>query len=267
MPFVAPCRELHWTAPFGWLKKGIGDFRRAKRQSLIYGMSLVLLSWLVTGAAWILGRYVLVLAALTGFVFLGPALAVCAYSISRQLERDDVPTIRRCLISGRRHLGSAMVFAIMLMVVFLVWARAASLVHVFFPFAGEYEWRDLLPFLGVGSAVGTLFGAIVFAASAFSLPMLVDREADIATAVVTSVNAVLRNKLAMSIWILLIVTGVAIGFATAFIGLFVVLPVLGYATWHSYRECIDASAWPAHPPLPIDGADKPTTAKRQSTDE
>ncbi len=259
LPFVAPCRDLHWTAPFGWLRKGVGDLRRAPRQSLIYGGSLVLLSWLITAAAWILGRYVLVLALLSGFVFLGPVLAICAYSISRQLERGDAPTIRRCLISGRRHLGSAMVFALVLMIVFLVWARAASMIHVFFPVAGDYEWRDLLPFLGVGSAVGSLFAAIVFSASAFSLPMLVDREADIATAVVTSVNAVLRNRLTMVIWALVIVTGVAIGFATAFIGLVAVLPILGYATWHSYRECIDASAWPEHPPLPGDGDINPET--------
>jgi uncharacterized membrane protein len=54
----------------------------------------------------------------------------------------------------------------------------------------------------------------------------------------------------MVVWIILIVIGVGIGFATAFIGLAVILPVLGYATWHSYRDCIDASAWPIQPPLP-----------------
>jgi uncharacterized membrane protein len=145
-----------------------------------------------------------------------------------------------------------MVFSLVLMVVFLIWARSASMVHVFFPVSGDYHWRDLLPFLGVGSAVGSLFAAFTFGASAFSLPMLVDREVDIVTAVVTSINAVLRNRLAMAVWVVLIVLGVGIGFATALLGLAFTLPVLGYATWHSYRECIDASDWPAHPPLPGD---------------
>jgi uncharacterized membrane protein len=256
-PLAAPCRQLAPGAAFGWLSKGIADFRRAPRQSLIYGGFLVVLSWAVVGTAWALGSYVLVFALLSGFVFVGPALAICSYSISRQIERNDVPTIRRCLVSGRRHLASALVFSLLLMVVFLVWARSASMVHVFFPFEGDYHWRDLLPFLGVGSAVGSLFAAFTFGAAAFSLPMLVDRQTDIVTAVVTSINAVLRNKLAMVVWAAVIVLGVAIGFATAFLGLAVTLPVLGYATWHSYRETIDPSAWPAQPSLPGDSAAPP----------
>lgn len=260
-PLVAPCRTIPAGAAFGWLRKGVEDFRRARRQSLVYGAFLVVLSWIVVGAAWALGSYVLVFALMSGFVFVGPVLAVCSYSISRQLERNDSPTIRRCLISGRRHLASALVFSLLLMVVFLVWARSASMVHVFFPFEGDYDWRDLLPFLGVGSAIGSLFAAFTFGASAFSLPMLVDRQTDIVTAVVTSINAVLRNKLAMLVWVAVIVLGVGIGFATAFLGLALILPILGYATWHSYRETIDASAWPAQPPLPGDG-DVPVPAEQ-----
>jgi uncharacterized membrane protein len=251
-PFLAPCKRLRPSAPFGWLRRGYEDFRKARRTSLLYGAFLVALSWIVVGAAWYFGRFILVFALLSGFVFIGPVLAVCSYSISRQLERNDVPTIRRCLVSGRRHLASALVFSLLLMVVFLVWARAASMIHVFFPLEGHYDWRDLLPFLGVGSAVGSLFAAFTFGAAAFSLPMLVDRKVDIVSAVVTSINAVLRNKLTMVVWVALIVLGVGIGFATAFIGLAFILPLFGYATWHSYRECIDASAWEAHPPLPGD---------------
>jgi uncharacterized membrane protein len=258
LPLVAPCRQLAPGAAIGWLRKGLSDFSRARRQSLFYGAFLVLLSWLVVGSAWAMGKYVLVFALLSGFVFVGPVLAIGTYSISRQLERQDSPTIRRCLVSGRRHLASALVFSLLLMVVFLVWARAASMIHVFFPIAGDYRWQDLLPFLGIGSLVGSLFAGFTFCAAAFALPMLVDRQTDIVTAVVTSINAVLRNKLAMLVWVALIVLGVAIGFATAFIGLAVTLPILGYATWHSYRETIDPSAWPAQPPLPGDTGAAPT---------
>ena len=75
--------------------------------------------------------------------------------------------------------------------------------------------------------------------------MICDRDTDAVTAIVTSVNAVLRNKPAMVLWVLLIVTLTAIGFATALLGLGVTIPVLGYATWHAYEDTIDASAWPA----------------------
>jgi uncharacterized membrane protein len=89
-----------------------------------------------------------------------------------------------------------------------------------------------------------VFALVTFAFSAFSLPMICDRDADAITAVVTSVNAVLRNKPAMAVWIVLIVALTAIGFATALLGLVVTIPLLGYATWHGYRDTVDASDWP-----------------------
>jgi uncharacterized membrane protein len=150
-----------------------------------------------------------------------------------------------------------MVFALMLMVVFLVWARAGSAVHVFFPMDEPPDWSDYLTFFGIGSAIGSIFAAVVFSAAAFSLPMMVDRKVDTVTAVVTSVNAVLRNKPAMAVWAACIVLAVAPGFALLFIGrergaslawimvaLGVTLPLIGHATWHGYREAVDASAWP-----------------------
>jgi uncharacterized membrane protein len=119
------------------------------------------------------------------------------------------------------------------------------MVHVFFPMQGNPDIGDLATFLVVGSAVGSIFALLTFMFSAFSLPMICDREADAVTAIVTSVNAVLRNKRAMFVWILLIVGLTGIGFATAMIGLAVTIPLLGHATWHAYRETVDASAWPA----------------------
>ena len=103
---------------------------------------------------------------------------------------------------------------------------------------------QLAGFLAIGSAVGSVFALVTFAFSAFSLPMICDRDADAITAVVTSVNAVLRNKRAMAVWIVLIVALTAIGFATALLGLVVTIPLLGYATWHGYRDTVDASDWP-----------------------
>jgi uncharacterized membrane protein len=92
-----------------------------------------------------------------------------------------------------------------------------------------------------------MFAAFVFCISAFSLPMIADRDTDTVTAVVTSFNAVLRNKTAMVVWALLIVAAVAAGFVSAFIGLVITIPLIGHATWHAYQETIDSSAWPRHP--------------------
>jgi uncharacterized membrane protein len=106
--------------------------------------------------------------------------------------------------------------------------------------------NELLSFFAIGTVVGSLFALVTFAASAFSLPMLIDRRVDSVTAVVTSVNAVLRNKKVMLVWAAIIVASVAIGFATALIGLIVTMPLIGHASWHAYREAIDGSAWPEY---------------------
>ena len=191
LPFVAPCRRLGTWEPIGWLRLAWGDFKTAPRQSLTYGAVVVLLSWALAYIAIRFGGYFELLALVSGFILLAPLLAVGTYSISEQIERGRQPSLRRCLVVGRRAFGNLMVFALILMIVFLVWWRAASAVHIFFPVdMASPDWTDYLQFLGIGSAVGSIFAVIVFAAAAFSLPMLVDREADSVTAVVTSVNAV-----------------------------------------------------------------------------
>lgn len=246
------------AAPLGWVWQGWSDLRRAPRQSLTYGAAVVASSAVLADVTLRLGGYWELLALVTGFILVAPLLAVGTYSISEQLERGVRPSLRRCFIEERRACGNLMVFALMLLVVFLVWWRAASAVHIFFPLdMSTSGWREYLPFLALGSAVGAIFALVVFAAAAFSLPMLVDRDTDSITAVVTSVHAVLRNKPAMAVWAVMIVLAVAPGFALllarragshGYLALLALLgatlPLIGHATWHGYRATIDASAWP-----------------------
>lgn len=244
LPMLAPCRELDMRAPLRWLGLGWRDLRAAPRQSLSYGLMMVGLSYLISAAAWIWGNLGLYLGLVSGFVFVGPWLAMTLYAISQRLERGEAPSLKRSLADAGQSIGSAMVFAVILVVVLLVWARAANTLYIFFPQISNPGWRELAWFFGIGSAVGALFCLVIFAASAFSLPMLMDRRADAVTAVITSVNAVLRNKRAMAVWALIIVTSVVLGLVTAWLAFAVVLPVIGHATWHGYRETIDAEEWP-----------------------
>ncbi|MCL4720355.1 MAG: DUF2189 domain-containing protein [Gammaproteobacteria bacterium] len=244
LPFLAPCRRLDPQAPFRWLRKGWNDVRHAWRPTLSYGITLVAISYLVTGLAFRLGSIVLVLAALTGFVLVAPLAAIGLYEVSRQVAAGRQPMMVVTLRGIRRGISNAMVFGLTLLVVFLVWARAVTMISIFLPVQAEPSLAELWPYLLVGTLVGSLFSAVVFAVSAFSLPMIDDRDTDAVTAVVTSVNAVLRNKRAMFNWAAVIVVAVLIGFMTAFIGFVVMIPLLGYATWHGYQETIDASAWP-----------------------
>jgi uncharacterized membrane protein len=249
LPFAAPCRTLDTFAALRWLRLGWSDMKRAPRLSLTYGSVLMLLSMAIAALTWRYGTIALYIGLATGFVFIGPVLAVGLYSVSRQLARGQEPVMGYCLREGRSHIAELLVLGMVLLIVLLVWARAAAMVHVFFPVEGPPTMAVLLPFLLIGSAVGAVFASIVFSASAFSLPMILDRKVDAITAVVSSVNAVLRNKAALLVWACLIGLAVVVGFATACLGFAVLLPLIGHATWHAYQETIDASAWPQNAPL------------------
>ena len=246
-PFAAPCRRLTAGAPLRWVAAGWRDWKASPGPSLTYGLIIFGISLGVTALAWRLGSYVLVISMLSGFVFIAPLLATGLYSVSRQIARGEKPSFARSCWRMRAVLRDALVFALVLLVIFLVWVRAGVMVHVFFPMGEALDPVALARFLAIGSAVGSIFALVTFSAAAFSLPMIVDRDVDMISACITSINAVLRNKPAMAVWIGLIVLLTGIGFATAGLGLIVTIPLLGYATWHAYAETIDASDWPLSP--------------------
>jgi uncharacterized membrane protein len=190
---------------------------------------------------------VLLISLLSGFVFVGPLLAFGMYSVSRQLCLGHKPNLAQTLRAARRPLANSLVFALVLMVILLLWARAGAMVHIFFPSDGTVKLEQLTIFLAVGSAVGSVFAAITFAASVFSLPFIANRDVDVITAVVSSINAVLRNRRTMLLWGVLVAVLTAIGFATALTGFIVIIPWLGYATWHGYREALDVNGWDTLP--------------------
>lgn len=242
-PFLIPCRRLDSRAPLSWLRLGWQDFRRAPGLSLAYGSFVVLLSWAVTLLALRFGGWILAMAMLSGFVFVAPVIALGLYAIARELRAGRKPSLRQALAATRRAAGNAMVFSLVLLVVFLVWARAASVVSIFLPISATAALADYVAYFGVGTAVGALFAAITFASSAFALPLIADGETDSVTAVVSSINAVLRNPRAMLVWALLVAGTVVAGVVTAYLALAVLVPLLGFAAWHGTVAAL-ARSWP-----------------------
>jgi len=240
---IVPCRSLATGVAFSWLRAGWNDFTNAIKISLIYGLFVFMVSIFVAWLAWKLGGFVLLLSALSGFVFVAPMLAFGLYSVSRQLCEGKTPNLAHTIAAIKRPLGNAMVYTLVLLVVFLLWARAGMMVQVFFPFGGHPDWGHVVTFLLIGSAVGSIFASLSFAASVFSLPMLANRDIDVITAVISSINAVLRNKPAMLVWAALICSLTLVGFLTAGLGLIIIIPWLAYATWHGYRAALDVSGW------------------------
>lgn len=241
--FVVPCATLGMDAPWRWLRKGWLDLRRAPRLTAVFGVVIVLVSILMAMLAWKLGRFALLATLLSGFVFVAPLICVGLYCVSRNLERGRTPKLEDSFVLARRVLGQAGVYALGQGVIVLLWSRAGMMVSALSPITAG-DMRALWEFLIIGSLVGAVFSGLTFAVAAFSLPLIADRNVDMVTAGISSVHAVLRNKAVMALWAFLIVVLTVVGFATAFIGLAVVMPWLAYAAWHAYRETLDPSAWP-----------------------
>lgn len=247
MPFVAPCNQIGIFACIGWLQKAWGDLQRAPKAALLYGGVMTAIVAILTLAAWVYGNDWLIVVMFGGFVFLAPLFCIGLYAISAQLERDQpVELVRTLRAALRRHIGNELIFAVVLLAVFMIWARAGMMLSVFVPVDLSEGWQGYFTFLSIGTVVGAFFALVTFSASAFSLPMIMHRDVDTITAVVTSVNAVLRNRMATLIWLVVIMLGLLIGIFTFFVGLVVIFPLIGFAAWHGYQETINAEAFPRH---------------------
>ncbi len=247
LPFLAPCKTLDTGAPFRWLAEGYADIKVAPWQSLIYGAVMALICVLlgVLGSYW--GGFIIPLVIMCGIVFLAPVLCLGLYAISAQLERKQPPMLGRTFReAAKRRLGTELVFALILLVIFLIWARAFSMIQVFMPMEATPAWQDVAAYHTVMLVVGGFFATVTFCFSAFSLPMIMHRNVDAVTAAITSINAVLRNKGVMLIWAGIILLFIVIGIGTFFVGAIFLWPLLGLATWHAYLDTIDASALPRH---------------------
>ena len=241
-----PVRAVPAGAPFRWLAAGWADFRAAPVPSMFYGACFALMGWLI--ALTFRHAYPYVSALVTGFFLVGPFLAIGLYDLSRRRERGDPPWLAPTLDAWRPNVGAIGVFALVLAVILMVWARASLVVFALFftqdmpsvqDFMGQVFSFANIEFLLAYLCVGGFFAVLVFAISVVSVPMMLDRNTDGIVAVLTSLKAFSANVGAMIVWGVLIVALVSAGFALWFVGLVVTVPVIGHATWHAYRELVE----------------------------
>ena len=236
-PLYASCRKLTFHAPFGWLEKGWQDFRRAPWHSLIYGVIFAALGWTLIYFSRTDEGY-LVAGLIISLLVVGPALTFGLYDISHELELNHKPSFRHERRKALHEMGHELMLVLLLSLAFLLLLLIIPMVmNVVTP--ERFAVSAAVPMTdAVTIFVAAIFAGLLFVVSIFALPMILDQDADAMMAITTSLHAVWRNKSVLALWVLLILALTAVGFATALIGFVFIVPVLGYATWHAYRETI-----------------------------
>ncbi|MFN0262672.1 DUF2189 domain-containing protein [Tepidamorphus sp. 3E244] len=231
--------------------KGMADFRKAPAMSLMFGAIYALGGIAVLLTATLLEMPWISYPLATGFVLLGPFAAVGLYEISRRLEAGEPLVVKDVLLviydQRSREIGF-MSFVVLFF--FIMWMYQIRLLLALFlgfepidTFAGflhtVFTTGPGLMFLVVGHVVGAVLSLILFSISVISFPILLDREVDFITAMVTSVQTVVKNPVAMLGWAFIVVCLLLVATLPMFIGMVVVLPILGHATWHLYRLAVE----------------------------
>jgi uncharacterized membrane protein len=242
--------RIDLEAPWRWLAKGLADLAAMPQISLAYGAVFALAAvglWLGLGT---LGWQSLMLALAGGFLLVGPVMAVGLYEASRQRAEGGKPGLAEVVFSGFRSIDQLSLLGLALGLVFMIWVQLAFLLFMLFfgdqpfPPIDQFVPRLLFTWQGVtllvvGSIAGACLAAIVFSISVISAPMLIDRPVGATSAIFASLNATTLNIKPMALWAVLIAVFMAVGIATLCIGLVVIFPLIGHASWHAYREIVD----------------------------
>ncbi len=239
-------RQVPVSRPFVWLREGWDDLLHHRGASLAYG-------WLVATLGALILAYnrhpLFIMAVIIGFLLVGPVLTAGLCELSRCRDNGEPANFQTSLHPLRRNPDNLLNFAGTLGLLAVVWFAFSG--SLFFGLTGAVApslestvWGDIMGQVNdtqlIGYlAIGILLAAIVFALSVVTVPMIVDRHVDARTAMRTSLRVTLRDLPAMLVWAALVTGLVLLGFATALVGMVVIFPLLGHATWRAYRELVE----------------------------
>jgi uncharacterized membrane protein len=232
------------------LVKGLADLEACRTDviflCLIYPVIGIVQVWLIFGYEMLPLLFPLA----SGFALVGPIAAVGLYEMSRRLEQGDrITWVDAFGVIRSPGFGAILVLGLVLLAIFLLWLLTAYEIYqltlgsdppssfdafIHDMFTTSAGWAMIV----VGMGIGFLFALLVLAISAVSFPLLLDRDIGLYRAVLTSIGALAKNPDTMALWGLIVTGGLVIGSIPAFLGLLIIMPVLGHATWHLYRKMV-----------------------------
>jgi uncharacterized membrane protein len=248
-PLGFPVRRVPLDAPWDWLHRGWRDLCALPYMSLAYGAFFSVSAWIALLVLNALDAITLIPVLAAGFLLVAPLLAAGLYEMSRRLQAGEPVTARDIFKACAPAIGRLGFFGIVLFFGLFVWVELAFLLlslflgEVALPDASEFVHTLLftnagLGLLFAGTITGGMLAAIVFSISSVAVPLLLVKDVDAVTAMATSARAASLNTGAMLLWAALIAGYMVLGFATLFVGLVVIFPLLGHATWHAFRSLV-----------------------------
>jgi uncharacterized membrane protein len=247
---VPQVNEISLEQPWEWISKGWEDMRRVPKFSLAYGLVFFAISLLLTLGLFSEGLFFIVPPLAAGFFLVAPMLGIGLYQISQNLDEGRPVQFCQALSAWRRNEVHLSAMAVVLVLVMLAWMLAALLVFALFYHNPMPTWENFISevflsgenntFIAAGIITGGVIAVFVYSISAVTVPMLMDRQVDVMTAMRTSIEAVKRNWKPMALWAALIVMFVGLGIMTYYVGLIVAMPLVGHATWHAYKDLVPA---------------------------
>lgn len=242
-------RTVPLLRPLDWLRLGWRDLMRCPLPGLLHGLVVVAFGALLI--AWARERFWLLSGAFTGFMLVAPLVATGLYRISRELARGRKPLLGDAFAAWRPSQGHLVVFGLLLALAGTGWVlTSAALITGFTnaPVRNPQEFlhnvvlNDKTALFEIWLGLGGLMAAPVFASSVIAIPLLQDRKVGVFTAVFTSWRVVMENPGPMAFWAFLIMFLTGVGMASALAGLVFIVPWLAHASWHAYRDLVEASA-------------------------
>jgi len=259
---VPGVRTITWKQPLYWLAAGWNDMLRCGWISVAHGLAIALGGAVIVGLAW--DHFWFLAGAVSGFLVVAPVLATSLYALSRALERGeraDAGVVLKTWFNWQDHhvnkfdneYWCLVQFGALLALAATGWViTSAALITLLAPepITSPYEFVKHVVLAKHGFlfelwlAAGGLLAAPIFASTATAIPLLLDRRATLMQAVLTSWETVLVNPLPMALWAAMILALTLLGVSYVLLGLIVTIPLLGHASWHAYRDLVDASALP-----------------------